>query len=81
MQFQQKKVAAALAHSLGGTALIAGIPAEAQDIVRYVTGSNIPRTETEGALTVQIITREQVEREGLLTANDVVARLSSSSSL
>ncbi len=81
MKFQQKKVAAALAHALGGTALIAGMPADAQDIVRYVTGSNIPRIETEGALPVQIITRQDIEREGIQTAMGVVERLSVNSSV
>jgi iron complex outermembrane receptor protein len=79
MKFGQKKVAVALA--LGGTALMAGVPADAADVVRYVTGSNIPRIEIEGALPVQTITRQDIEREGIQTAMGVVERLSANSSI
>ena len=63
--------------------LVAGgaVPALAQDIRVDVTGSNIKRIEAEGALPVQIITRGDIEREGLQTASQVVERLSSNSSI
>ena len=80
MKFQQKKVAAALAHALGGTALIAGMPANAQDIVRYVTGSNLPRAETEGALPVQTITAEDIARTGTITVQDLLLLVSGNQS-
>ena len=56
-------------------------PADAQDIRIDVTGSNIKRIEAEGALPVQIITRGDIEREGIQTAAQVVERLASNSSI
>lgn len=65
-------------------ALVAAVgilPAGAQDIRVDVTGSNIKRVETEGALPVQIITRGDIEREGIQTAAQVVERLASNASV
>ena len=64
MKFQRKKVATALAYVLGASGavtLLAG-PAQAADIKVEVTGSNIKRIEGEGALPVQVIGREEIER-------------------
>ena len=57
------------------------MPAGAQDIRVEVTGSNIRRVETEGALPVQVITRSDIEREGIQTAAQVVERLASNASI
>src|SRR5437764_13130487 len=83
MIFQRKKVASALAYVLGvgGAATLIAGPAQAADIRVDVTGSNIRRIEGEGALPVQIITRGDIEREGLQTAMSVVERLSANSSI
>ncbi len=46
-------------------------------IVRIeVTGSNIPRTDTEAPLPVQVITREAIARSGATTAADLMSRVS-----
>ena len=42
----------------------------------YVTGSNIPRTDIEGALPVQVIGREEIERSGVMTAAALLNRVS-----
>jgi iron complex outermembrane receptor protein len=93
MIFQRKKVAAALACVIGagGAMAVSGAYAQARnpdvpsntrpDIRVDVTGSNIKRVEAEGALPVQVITRADLEREGLQTAAAVVDRLSSNSSI
>lgn len=82
MAFQRTKVASALALlGLGGGALFAAAPAVAQDLRVEVTGSNIKRVEAEGALPVQIITRADIEREGIQTAIALVERLSANSSI
>lgn len=81
MKFQQRKLAVALAHVLGGTALITGLPVAAQDIRVEVTGSHIKRIEVEGALPIQVITRAEIEREGIQTAQALVERLSVNSSI
>jgi len=63
--------------------LAANLPlsAYAADVKVDVTGSNIKRVESEGALPVQIITRADLEREGIQNAAGVVERLSSNSSI
>lgn len=65
--------AAAIAQSgpLAGTA-----PRERIDI----TGSNIPRAEGETGLPVQIITRGELERGGVQTAQDLLDRVSANQS-
>jgi iron complex outermembrane receptor protein len=82
MKFQRTRVAAALTCvlGLGGALLVAG-SAQAADIKVEVTGSNIKRVEAEGALPVQVITRADIEREGIQTATQLVERLSSNSSV
>jgi iron complex outermembrane receptor protein len=85
MIFHRKKVAAALACLAGvGTAVTlsdAWAQVAPPDIRVDVTGSNIRRVEGEGALPVQIITREEIEREGIQTAIGLVERLSANTSL
>jgi iron complex outermembrane recepter protein len=50
---------------------------ETRDVIRIeVTGSNIPRTEGETALPLQIITREEIARSGSTTVAEVMARVS-----
>ena len=41
-----------------------------------VTGSRIPRTEIEGALPIQVITREEIERSGSTTVAELMAKVS-----
>jgi iron complex outermembrane receptor protein len=72
----RRPLATAVALAVAGAA-----PALAQDIRVDVTGSNIKRVETEGALPVQIITRADIEREGIQTASGVVERLAANSSI
>jgi iron complex outermembrane receptor protein len=81
-KLQRKRIAVALAGAFGaGAVLVVPAPAAAQDVRVTVTGSNIPRLENEGALPVQIITRADIEREGIQTAMGVVERLSANSSI
>jgi iron complex outermembrane recepter protein len=49
---------------------------EPQKVERVeVTGSNIKRVQTEGALPVQIISREEITRSGITSAEQLVARI------
>jgi Outer membrane cobalamin receptor protein len=41
-----------------------------------ITGSSIKRVQTEGALPVQVITREELERSGITTAEQLILELS-----
>jgi len=97
MNFQRKKVAAALAcmTGVGGAMAMSGALAQAinpdvpsntrpearPDIRVEVTGSNIKRVEGEGALPVQIITREQIEKTGATTVPELLQTISSISSV
>jgi iron complex outermembrane receptor protein len=42
----------------------------------YVTGSNIPRTDIETALPIQVITREDIERSGAINAAALMSQVS-----
>ncbi len=42
----------------------------------YVTGSNIPRTDVETALPIQVITREDIERSGAINAASLLSQVS-----
>ncbi|NDP43062.1 MAG: TonB-dependent receptor [Aromatoleum sp.] len=83
MKFQRKKLAGALAYALGvgGALVVVGTPVQAADIKVDVTGSNIRRVEGEGALPVQVITRDDIEKSGAQTAMELIDRLSATQSL
>jgi len=73
----------AVSGALGSVGLAAVPLACAQEITEprgviriEVTGSNIPRTEGETALPVQIITREEIAHSGSTTVAEVMARVS-----
>jgi iron complex outermembrane receptor protein len=53
---------------------------DAQDIRVEVTGSNIRRVEGEGALPVQVITREEIDRTGSQSAMDILNYISANNS-
>ncbi|MCL4760644.1 MAG: TonB-dependent receptor [Burkholderiales bacterium] len=81
MVFQRRKVASALAYVLGagGAALVAS-PAIAQDVRVEVTGSNIKRVDVEGALPVQVISREEIDRTGAQSTAELLNYISSNAS-
>ena len=60
---------------VGGAAMIAGAPVLAQDVVRYVTGSNVKRTDVETSAPIQTITREDIQETGLQTISEVVRQI------
>src|SRR2546430_2375595 len=41
-----------------------------------VTGSNIPRSETESALPVQVLTRDEIQRSGAATTAELLSKVS-----
>ncbi|HET9668354.1 MAG TPA: TonB-dependent receptor plug domain-containing protein, partial [Casimicrobiaceae bacterium] len=45
-----------------------------------VTGSNIKRTESEGALPLSVITREEIDHAGIQTAQELLDRISANQS-
>ena len=85
MNFQRSKVATALAYILGVGGAVSLTAANAQssspDIRVEVTGSNIKRVEGEGALPVQVITREEINRTGSTTVTDIMQYISSNTTV
>jgi iron complex outermembrane receptor protein len=67
------------------SALAQVVPAEAIDVLPEnlprveITGSAIRRVQAETALPVQIITRTEIEKAGVTTASELMARVSSNS--
>lgn len=86
MTCKSRKLTAAVLRALGaGIAVTLAVPAAAQQAQKLdkieVTGSNIKRIEGETSLPVTVITREQLEREGIASTMEAVERLSSNSSI
>ena len=83
MAFQRKKVAAALAYavSVGTTAtLLTSVPAYAQDMRVNVTGTSIKRVESETGSPVQVLTREDIERTGATSVQDLLQFITAATS-
>src|SRR5262245_20094588 len=62
--------------------LSAPLPGGAQgpDIRIEVTGSNIPRVAGEGALPVQVVTRDEINRSGAVNAQELLQLISANQS-
>ncbi|MED5619044.1 TonB-dependent receptor domain-containing protein [Ideonella sp. BN130291] len=76
--FQKTKISAALIVAFGGGGALGVLPAHAQDssVQRVeVTGSAIKRVDAEGALPVQVINREAIQRSGATSVTDLIQRL------
>ena len=72
--FRRSRVSLAAALAVGGVAMLATSGVIAQDSGQRVevTGSRIKRTDAETASPVQIITREDIERTGKTSIQDVL---------
>jgi iron complex outermembrane receptor protein len=86
MTCKSRKLSLAVLRALGaGVAVTLAAPAFAQQAQKIekieITGSNIKRIEGETALPVTVISREQLEQEGIQTAMEAIERLSSNSSV
>ncbi|QPF71875.1 TonB-dependent receptor [Roseateles sp. DAIF2] len=71
------RLCGALALAYGATALPAAWAQESLDRVT-ITGSSIKRLESETALPVSVITREQIEKSGANNVEDLLRRVSAS---
>ncbi|HET7729653.1 MAG TPA: TonB-dependent receptor [Usitatibacter sp.] len=86
MERELRTLNRAVLRALGAGAALAlcgaALAQQAQKVEKIeVTGSNIKRIEGETALPVTVITREQLEQQGITTAMEAVERLSSNSSV
>lgn len=76
--FQRTKICTGLALAFGGGLLVGALPAAAQEAQRIeITGSSIKRVDAETALPVTVLKREDIERTGATTAQDLVNMLPS----
>ncbi len=74
--YKRTKIHAGVMLALGGVAMLATAPAFAQTQTVEVTGSRIKRAAAEGALPVQVITRDELEASGQSTVAEFVRTLS-----
>lgn len=73
--YSLKRISLAVSAAFGVVAVL-GIPQQAGAQERVtVTGSSIKRIESEGALPVQVFTRDQIEKTGATSAADLVQSL------
>lgn len=72
--FRRNRISLAAAMAVGGLAVIA-TPVVAQERIE-ITGSRIKRTDTETASPVQILSREDIERTGKQSIQEVLRGLS-----
>jgi iron complex outermembrane recepter protein len=79
MYVKQKRIAFAVLQAVAGMAIAVGANAQTNQPQRVekveVTGSNIKRIDAESANPVQVITRQEIERTGASTINDVLQRI------
>ena len=76
--FKRTKISTSVLLALG---VVAAVPALAQDSAQRVeiTGSSIKRVDAEGALPIQVITREEISRSGAINTEQLLATISASS--
>jgi iron complex outermembrane receptor protein len=79
--FKRTKVCAGLVAAFGSGLALTSAPAVAQDTQRIeITGSAIKRIDAEGSLPVQVITRDEIARSGVINTEQLLQSLSSISS-
>ncbi len=80
MLIKHKQIAIAVVHAVAGMAIAVSANAQTNQPQRVekveVTGSNIKRIDAESANPVQVISRQDIERTGAATVNDVLQRIS-----
>ncbi|MBL8330965.1 MAG: TonB-dependent receptor [Rubrivivax sp.] len=75
--FKRTRLSSGLLIAFGSTIAISAF-AQSQPTQRIeVVGSNIKRSQTEGAAPIQVITREEIERTGATSLNEVLQNVSS----
>ena len=79
--FRRTKVCSGLMLAFGGTLALSTAPVFAQQQLERVeiTGSSIKRVEAEGALPVQVISREEISRSGVTSVEQLLNAISATS--
>jgi iron complex outermembrane receptor protein len=79
--FRKTKVCTGLMLAFGGSLAVTSSPSFAQQTLERVeiTGSSIKRVEAEGALPVQVVTREDIARSGVTSVEQLLQTVSATS--
>ena len=80
MQVKRTHVAAAVLQAVAAMALSAGVQAQQQVERIEITGTSIKRLQGETAAPVQVITREDIERSGATSVEQLIRQISASNS-
>jgi iron complex outermembrane receptor protein len=77
MSFTKKPLCVAVAYAAAASMTLVAVDAFAQQSRERieVTGTNIKRTDTETPSVVQVITREQIEKSGINTVDELLRQL------
>ena len=77
MSFSKKPLCAAVAYAMAASMTLVAVDAAAQQSRERieVTGTNIKRTDSETPSVVQVITREQIERSGSTSVDELLRQL------
>ncbi len=79
--FRRTKICSAVLVTFGGAAALHGTAALGQELERVeITGSSIKRIESETALPVQVITRQDIQKTGATTVEQLMQTISAMSS-
>lgn len=80
--FRRTKICSAVMAALGSSMMLGGVPAFAQQTLERVeiTGSAVKRIDAETALPVQVLTRDDVQRTGAGTVEQLLQTVSANSS-
>lgn len=81
--FRKTKVCSGLMLAFGGSLALGAFPAMAQQQLERVeiTGSSIKRIDVEGALPVQTVTRQDIERSGVTSTEQLLQSITAASSM
>ncbi len=79
--FRRKHICVVLAAAFAGSAAMTAAAQDTQKLERVeITGSNIKRIEGESAAPVQVITRQDIERSGAITVEQLMQKITISTS-
>jgi iron complex outermembrane recepter protein len=76
--FQRTRLSSAALLTISGLAAVVTLPVAAQDTQRIeITGSAVRRIQSEGALPVQVITRQEIDKSGATSVSELIQTLPS----
>ncbi|MFN3629275.1 MAG: TonB-dependent receptor [Casimicrobiaceae bacterium] len=80
MNLKRKHIAVAVVNALAASVLVSGVHAQQRVEKIEVTGSNIKRADAETASPVQVLSREDIERSGVTSVEELIRTISATTS-